>query len=402
MASIPFLRSARAGEPTAPSTTSAPSAPTAADAGELDPDAALADLPVAPVGAWGPDVLGDGFTARTVELLPDEDGDVVATVVRYRPEDDPEVERVVAPRFVMLYLHGWNDYFHQRELARHCASLGAAFYALDLRRYGRSLRPGQPRGYVESLSTYDEDIHAARDLIRADHPDLGDIVLMGHSTGGLTAALWAHRHPGALRALVLNAPWLELQGSWLVRTLGQPVIERLAKYQPRAALPLRELGFYSRVLRGSAAEDAAADPEETGDALPEPTPQELTDPAVTGWPIEWAWRTSPSAPIRPGWLAAVLAGHSQVAAGLRIDCPVLVLVSQASLLASRWSEEMRRTDTVIDVELTARRALGLGPHVTIVRVQDAIHDVLLSPAAVRGRAYRELTRWLRAYAVPGV
>src|SRR5690606_36638018 len=123
---------------------------------------------------------------------------------------------------------------------------------------------------------------------------------------------------GALRALVLNAPWLELQGSWLVRTLGQPVIERLAKYQPRAALPLRELGFYSRVLRGSAAEDAAADPEETGDAPPAPTPQELTDPAVTGWPIEWAWRTSPSAPFRPGWLAAVLAGHSQVAAGLRI------------------------------------------------------------------------------------
>ncbi|WP_324649451.1 alpha/beta hydrolase [Georgenia sp. H159] len=361
-----------------------------------DPDAALADMPAAPVGRWGPDVLGDGFTAQTVELLPDEDGPVVATVVRYRPQDDPQMRDVGEPRYVMLHLHGWNDYFHQRELARACAATGAAFYALDLRRYGRSLRPGQLRGYVESLSSYDEDIHAARDLIRADHPELGDVVLMGHSTGGLTAALWAHRHPGALRALVLNAPWLEMQGSWLVRTLGQPVIERLARYQPRAALPLRDLGFYSRILAGTAHEVAELAPESPDGQPAEPG----EDPAVTGWQIEPAWRTSPSAAIRPGWLAAVLAGHTQVAGGLAITCPVLVLASSTSLFATRWSEEMRRADTVIDVELTARRALALGPHVTVVRVRDAVHDVLLSPAPVRGEAYRELTRWLRAYAGP--
>lgn len=380
MPSIPFLR------PT-PDVEDAP-----AEEDVYDPDAALATLPVAPVGSWGPDVLGDGFTARTVELLPDEDGPVVATVVRYRPEDDPEGPPPAPPRFVMLHLHGWNDYFHQRELARRCAAEGAAFYALDLRRYGRSLRPGQLRGYVESLSTYDEEIHAARDLIRADHPDLRDVVLMGHSTGGLTAALWAHRHPGALRALVLNAPWLELQGSWILRTLGQPVIETLARYQPTAALPLKDLGFYSRILAGRAG-DA-----ESEDALPELSPEELTDPAHTGWPIEPAWRTNPSAPIRPGWLAAVLAGHSQVAAGLDVTCPVLVLVSDKSLFGPRWTEQMRTADTVIDAELTARRALGLGPLVTVARVRDAVHDVLLSPAAVREDAYRELTRWLRAYA----
>lgn len=382
MPTIPFLR------PTAEDPADAPE-----EEGRYDPDAALADLPVAPVGRWGPDVLGDGFTARTVELLPDEDGPVVATVVRYRPEDDPDGPPPVPPRFVMLHLHGWNDYFHQRELARRCAAAGAAFYAVDLRRYGRSLRPGHLRGYVESLSTYDEEIHAARDLIRADHPDLGDVVLMGHSTGGLTAALWAHRHPGALRALVLNSPWLELQGSWVVRTLGQPVIETLAKYQPTAPLPLKDPGFYGRVLAGRVGEAA-----EGADALPELTPEELTDPAHTGWPLEPAWRTHPSAPIRPGWLAAVLAGHTQVAAGLDITCPVLVLASDKSLFGPRWTEQMRGADTVIDAELTARRALGLGPLVTVARVRDAVHDVLLSPAAVRGWAYEELTRWLRAYA----
>lgn len=67
---------------------------------------------------------------------------------------------------------------------------------MDLRKYGRSLREHQTRGYVESLSTYDEDIHAALRVVRAAHGVGTDLVLMGHSTGGLTAALWAHRHPG--------------------------------------------------------------------------------------------------------------------------------------------------------------------------------------------------------------
>src|SRR5690606_17602077 len=125
---LPFLRPAKGEEPTDDDATPAPSSPSP-DPGTrpeptaaFDPDAALGEHEPAPVGRWGPDVLGDGFTAQTVELLPDEDGPVVTTVVRYRPEDDPEALTVVPPRFVMLHLHGWNDYFHQRELARRCAA----------------------------------------------------------------------------------------------------------------------------------------------------------------------------------------------------------------------------------------------------------------------------------------
>ena len=52
-------------------------------------------------------------------------------------------------------------------------------------------------------------------------------MLVGHSTGGLIAALWAAKHPDRVTALVLNSPWLDLQGSALVRTLGTPVIDAL-------------------------------------------------------------------------------------------------------------------------------------------------------------------------------
>ena len=338
--------------------------------------------------SWQPDVLGAGFEARTLPLLDDDEGEVVATLVRHRPADDPGAlpGTPATPSFALLYLHGWNDYFHQRELAREVAAGGGAFYALDLRKYGRSLREHQLPGYMASLSTYDEDLHAALNMMRQQQGVGTDLVLMGHSTGGLTAALWAHRHPGALRALVLNAPWLELQGSQLLRSAGPLLVDTLARRIPTSVLPLGDPGFYYRVLHGW--------DEEVDGPRPEGTEG---DPFYDGWDTNDAWRTFPSMPVRPGWLSAILAGHAQVAEGLTVTCPVLVLSSTRTLITTRWSQELRGVDTVLDVTQIARRSTQLGQLVTLARFDGAIHDVLLSAAPVRARAYAELRRWMGAY-----
>lgn len=337
--------------------------------------------------SWEPDVLGPGFEQRTLPLLDDEEGSVVATLVRHVPADDPGAlpGTPTAPSWTMLYLHGWNDYFHQRELARHVAAAGGALRALDLRKYGRSLREWQKPGYTDSLSVYDEDIHAALAVLREESGLGTDLVMMGHSTGGLTAALWAHRHPGALRGLVLNSPWLETQGSAIIRSLGAPVIDALARRVPTSTLPVQDLGFYYRTLSGWKDEDGER-PEGTAG-----------DPYYDGWDLDPSWRRLPSMAIRPGWLRAVLAGHAQVMEGLEITCPILVLTSTRSVIEPRWAPEMRAADSVLDVKGMARRAVGLGQLVTLAKFEGAVHDVLLSPAPVRARAYAEMRRWLGAY-----
>ncbi|WP_345215225.1 alpha/beta hydrolase [Georgenia halophila] len=347
----------------------------------------VAELPPPPsAGRWSRDVLGRGFEARTLPLLDDDEGEVVATLVRHLPADDADAPSGTpsSPTFAVLYLHGWNDYFHQRDVARRWARLGGAFYALDLRKYGRSLREHQTRGFIESLSTYDEDIHEALKVMRREQGVGTDLVLMGHSTGGLTAALWAHRHPGALRALVLNAPWLELQGSALLRGMAQPIIGRLARSQPKAVIPTSDPGFYQRTLMGWTEEDG-------------PVPEgEEDDPFVAGWAPNPAWRVV-GTPVRAGWLSAVLMGHAQVADGLEISCPILVMTSGRTIIGTRWSPELRDVDVVLDVEQIRRRALQLGPLVTLARFEGAVHDVMLSSRGVRQRAHAELSRWARAY-----
>lgn len=345
----------------------------------------------APVGRWGADILGAGFEARTLELLPDDEDDgAVATLVRHLPALDPGAlpGTPTVPTFVYLYLHGWNDYFFHVELAREISRLGGAFYALDLRRYGRSWREGQMLGWITSLTQYDEEIGLALATIRAERGREVDVVLCGHSTGGLTACLWADRHPGALSALVLNSAWLEIQGSEPVRLAGEPVINSLARRDPHRPIPLPsfEPSTLFSMVDGWKERDGE---------LPDASWAE--DPYVTGWTVDRRWKVEPTAPIRPGWLQAILAGHARVAAGLDIRCPVLSMSAARSRLGVTWSPRARGADTIIDADATVRRAVGLGKLVTIARFDDGVHDLLLSAPPVRAQVYGALRRWMSAY-----
>jgi alpha-beta hydrolase superfamily lysophospholipase len=313
---------------------------------------------------WVPDVLGAGFEQLTLHLEPDAEGPVDATLVRYTRR--PRFASGAALGATVLYVHGWSDYFFQRHVAEYWRNSGARFFALDLRKYGRSLRPGQTPGYVTDLATYDEDLAAALDVIG----DFRKIILVGHSTGGLTLSLWAARNPGRVSALVLNSPWLEFQAHELGRAALAPAIALQARYRPLDHLPTVDLGFYTR---------------------------SVSDRFDGEWDYDFVWRPRNGFAVHPAWLSAVLAGHARVALGLDIDAPVLTLLSTRSTLLPRWSPDMLETDTALDVDIVAQRTVKLGNTVSLVRLPGALHDVTLSKAPVRARAAAETTRWLTGY-----
>ncbi|MCT9820772.1 alpha/beta hydrolase [Microbacterium sp. W1N] len=309
---------------------------------------------------WGPDVLGAPFEQRTLDLGTDAEGPVVATLVR-------SVARGIAAltgplRDVdVLHVHGWSDAFFQTDLARFWNTLGARFFALDLRKYGRSIRPGQTPGYIASLDQYDDDIAAARAV-------MGDgrrLVLLGHSTGGLTLTLWASRHPGAAAALVLNSPWLELQVGGFGRQALAPLIQARARFDPLGAHPDVDLGFYTRAQR------------ELG-TLPD---------------IPDGWRPERGFATHPGWLAAVVAGQAKIAGGVDAGAPVLTLLSTGWTPPLQWTPAMTQTDSVLVVDDIARAATRIGTDVTLSRIPGAIHDVFLSAPQPRSTAYAAMRRW---------
>jgi len=325
---------------------------------------------------WQDDLLGRGYQQLSLPLPADGEGEVAATLVRYRPSPAHLVPPFAPARGTdVLYVHGWSDYFFQTGLAEYWHGVGARFHALDLRKYGRSLRAHQTPGYVANLATYDADIEAALTAMghgtAAARPSRRRLVLMGHSTGGLTLSLWAARNPGRASAIVLNSPWLEFQTGGVGRAFITPLVQLGARVQPRGTLPQVDLGFYTRSVSAELGGE---------------------------WTYESKWRPVRGFPAHRAWLNAVLEGHAAVAAGLGIEVPVLTLLSARSTILPRWSEQMRSSDSVLVVEDIARAAVRLGSTVTVARIEGALHDVTLSAEEPRTAAYAGLTRWLRAYA----
>lgn len=269
-------------------------------------------------------------------------------------------------RRALLYVHGWNDYFFQTHLADIVDQMGFDFYALDLRRFGRSLRDEHVPGFIDDLDQYRQELDAAAEVIHRDHPSL---TVMAHSTGGLACSLWAGERPGVIDGMVLNSPWLAQHGNALVAAAARPVVNLLGGRYPTGVIPVANNGLYARSIESVDGE----------------------------WAIDERVKNTTSFKLRVGWFSAILEGHRRVAQGLGIQVPVLTLVSARSLFGNSWDEAMRSADTVLDVETISEAAVHLGRHVTVVRVDGGLHDLALSAPEVRGVYFDEIARWVHAY-----
>ena len=307
------------------------------------------------------DVLGRPYRCETIELTADDEGEVVATLV-HRPSRGPRGRAV-------LHVHGFADYFFQTPSADYWVGRGYDFYALDLRKYGRSLREHQTPNFVTDLTAYYEEMDEAYRLI-TERDGHDHVIVSAHSTGGLIAPLWVHDRQPAVAAIVLNSPWLDLQGSLLLRTAGTKAIEQIGARRPYLAIPRDVSGFYARSLHR----------DHDGE-----------------WDFDLAWKPLESWPVYAGWLRAVRRGHARAHRGLNVRAPVLVLTSGASGRPKAYDDTCSSTDIVLDVELIRKWAHKLADHVTLVRIEGAIHDVTMSGEPVRARVFDELTRWLDAY-----
>jgi alpha-beta hydrolase superfamily lysophospholipase len=286
---------------------------------------------------------------------------VVATLVSRAAED--------SRGRAVLHVHGFADYFFQTAAADYWVERGYDFYALDLRKYGRSLREHQTPNFTTDMSEYYEEIDEA--FARVTERDGHDhVVVTAHSTGGLVMALWAHDRQARLAAMVLNSPWLDLHGSLLLRTAGTKAIDQIGARRPYLSIPRDVSGFYARSLHR----------DHDGE-----------------WDFDLAWKPLQSWPVYAGWLRAVRRGHARAHRGLEVPAPVLVLTSGASGHPREFDESCAGTDIVLDVEQIRRWAHKLGPHVTLVRVDGALHDVTLSRKEIREVVFDEITRWTTAY-----
>ena len=309
--------------------------------------------------------LLDGYDAETIPLAPDPWPPTVATLVRHLAPPEEPVGAV-------LYLHGYNDYFFQAGYGPRFAALGLAFYALDLRRFGRSLRPGHVPSHTEDLAAYHEEIDAALRRIRG-RDQHRRVLLFGHSTGGLIAALYASDRAavGEVDALLLNSPFFAFHANRAQRALLEAVVPLAARLRPLAVLPhtpdpILAWSLHARYGRGGR------------------------------WSYDESWKRPGDLPRRLGWLTAVSRAHRRVRAGLDLPLPILTLHSARTKTGEGWDASALETDVVLDVATMKRISGALGPQARTEAIDGALHDVFLSPLPAAERAWEAAGRWIRA------
>lgn len=322
------------------------------------------------MSAWQPDILGAGYEQQTFDLGddPDGQGQVFATLVRRTWTSSKPAQRAV------LYVHGFSDYFFQKEMADFFADRGFAFYALDLRKCGRSRREGQTAHHVTDLAHYDAELDRALAVVREEVPD-GPVLVSGHSTGGLVLPLWldrVNRRPGGSRGagisgLLLNSPWFDLQGKAWMRSVGTLAIRGVGRIKPFDEMKLPSTDAYGSSLHVSGHGE---------------------------WEFDVALKPLNGFRVTYGWLGAIRAGHARLHRGLDVGVPSLVLRSDKTWFSRSWAERADTADVVLDVKQIARWAGCLGDAVTSIPIADARHDVFLSLKEPREAAYAAVDTWL--------
>lgn len=322
---------------------------------------------------WTPDVLGQDWVARTLPLRPNVEGVVVATLVTRRTTLDCAPAHVadrtasVPSRTAVLYVHGFVDYFFQTHLADQFADHGIDFFAIDLHGYGRSLLPHQTPNFCMDLREYGEELAAATHIVR-DELGYDRFVLMGHSTGGLISALWAHSATGraTVDALVLNSPFLDLNRPFFDRVIGTAVLDVVGG-RARYVVVQHSPSEYSRSLHREAGGE---------------------------WEYDRRLKPPEGFAVLAGWLRAIRAGQARLARGLDLDCPVLVCASARSGANRADNPDLHSTDVILDVEQIVARAPALGDDVTVVQIDGGIHDLSLSPEPARSAFFTAVFGWL--------
>lgn len=308
-----------------------------------------------------PDVLGGDYLRRTIQMPDDYEGKVICTLVK-KPQL-PDTKQAI------LYIHGYNDYFFQSQLGDSINAHGYNFYAMDLRKYGRSILPNQNPFFCKSLHEYYADLDTALAIIRAEGND--HILLMAHSTGGLITPNYLNNKKGKLPVdgLILNSPFLDWNFGWMMEKIVIPVVAFIGKFLP----DLTVQGY--------------------GDAS---YAQSLLKQFKGEWEYNTDWKMINGHPKKAGWIRAIQEGQQAVRKGIQLDCPILVMSSNQSFPETKeWHNEYLTSDIVLNVHDIQEYGTKLGNYVTRDTIQNGIHDLILSEKPYRDQTYRTVFDWIK-------
>lgn len=299
------------------------------------------------------------LTTEVIPLKNDYEGEVSAAV-EYSVLPDADI--------AVLYIHGYMDYFFQHHLASFFIDQGISFYAIELRKYGSSIKKHQHENYFKDIAEYDEEISAVLNKIKKDGHS--KIILNGHSTGGLIATYYAMhgKRKDLISGIILNSPFLEFNTPKILKFI-LPFIIPLAKFFP-----------YFKFTQ-----------------LPPYYTQSLHEKYKGRWDFNLTYKPIPSFATYFGWVRAVLLAQIEVRKQKIETVPCVIFHSGQSCFESTWDDRMLIADAVLNVADIIFNGRQIYPNADIIEINNAMHDIVLSSDEVIDDYFTHISVWLKKY-----
>ncbi|WP_089604324.1 alpha/beta hydrolase [Acinetobacter piscicola] len=308
---------------------------------------------------YQPDVLGSGYEQLTLNFPDDYDGKVIATLVRKKANQTTHK--------AVLYIHGFIDYFFQKEMAEQFNQHGYDFYALDLRKYGRAHLPHQKYYYVLNLNEYDAEITEALKIIGQEGHS--NVVLAGHSTGGLTSTLYAAHHPNhpLIKALWCNSPFYDFNMPAWKKKLALPKLSALAKHFPKLQFPSELNKWYVTSLH----KDLKGE-----------------------WDFDLEWKKKTYPKVYLSFIRSIHEAQKEIHTGVQVNVPTLIMHSHKTTYPKKFNQDAQTSDVILEVKDMIKYGNKIQGDVAVMPIQNGLHDLVLSAPSVRAEVYQKLFTWL--------
>lgn len=290
----------------------------------------------------------------------------------YEGEVSAAVEYAVLPEAntAVLYIHGYMDYFFQHHLATYFVDQGISFYAIELRKYGASIKSYQHENYFRDITEYDEEISIVLNKIKEDGHS--NIILNGHSTGGLIATSYAlqgeYKH--LISGIILNSPFLEFN------------IPKVLKIILPFITPLALLFPYFKFTQ-----------------LPSFYTQSLHQNYKGRWNFNLEYKPVPSFITHLGWVRAVLMAQKEVQQRKIETIPCVIFHSDKSCFENGWNDLMLSSDAVFNVDHIDFFGRKIYPQADIIEIKNAVHDIVLSSDEVIDDYFENISKWLKKISI---
>lgn len=306
------------------------------------------------------DVLRPDYQQLVLEFPDDYEGKVVATLVRKK--------NTQTTTKAILYIHGFIDYFFQTEMADQFNQQGFDFYALDLRKYGRSRLGHQQLYNVRDLSEYDAEINKALEIIQAEGHDA--VLLSGHSTGGLICTLFAAHHPqhSLIKGLWANSPFYDFNMSEFEKNKALPQLSKLGRLLPNLTIPSGLNKWYVPSLHCHYHGE---------------------------WNFNLEWKQPSYKMVKLSFIRAIYEAQKEIHAGVTLTIPTIVMHSHQTTNPKKWGIEAQTSDVILNVNDIQKYAEKMIGDISIQTIENGLHDLVLSAPKVREQVYQHLFAWIK-------